>query len=85
MARELGEQDSKPDVSSANSFSGNIRNHPGRRYYKFESSASSNSNTVHSAEALVAASKGNGYSDKCRYCQNRHWSDECTKYKTAED
>ena len=85
VARERSEQDSKPDVSSANYFRGNIRNPPGRRYTKFESSIASNSNTAHSAEALVATSKGNGYSDKCRYCQNRHWSDECTKYKTTED
>ena len=85
VARERSEQDSKPDVSSANYFSGNIRNPPGRRYNKFERPVSSNLNTAHSAEALVATSKGNGYSDKCRYCQNRHWSDECTKYKTAED
>ena len=68
VARERSEQGSKPDVSSANYFSGNIRDPPGRRYNKFESSIASNSNTAHSAEALVATSKGNGYSDKCRYC-----------------
>ena len=64
VASERSEQDSKPDGSSANYFSGNIRSPPGRRYNKFASSIAS-----HSAEALVATSKGNGYSDKCRYCQ----------------
>jgi len=22
------------------------------------------------------------YADKCRYCQQNHWSDECGKYRT---
>ncbi len=25
------------------------------------------------------------YADKCRYCQQKHWSDECTKYRTISE
>ena len=36
-----------------------------------------------SAESLISGDrKVNGYADKCRYCANRHFSDECTKFKT---
>lgn len=89
VARERSEQDSKTDVCGANSWganssSGNNRNQQGTRSVKYEKQSPSSFNTTHSAEALVAA-KGNGYSDKCRYCQNRHWSDECTKYRTLEE
>ena len=52
---------------------------------KYEKTSSARYNMGHSAEVLVVTSKGSGYSDKCRYCQNRHWSDKCMSYKTAED
>ena len=80
----LGSERSK--IRNRNSFSGSSRNQQGRRYDKTEATASSNFGSVHSAEALVVTSKGKGYnSDKCRYCQNHHWSDECTKFKTVEE
>ena len=85
MVRERAEQDKKPEVFGANSFSGNSRNPQGKRYGKSESSASYSSSNVYSAEALVVTSKGERYSGKCRYCQNRHWSDKCTKFKTVEE
>ena len=50
------------------------------------------SNQIHtsanSAEALVANQKQHSvtrFYDQCRYCNNRHWSDECTKYPTIEE
>ena len=39
-----------------------------------------------SAEALVVSadkSTPSRYYDQCRYCQQRHWSDECPKYRTV--
>ena len=41
-----------------------------------------------SAQTLVVRSQTQErtvYSDKCRYCGEKHWSDECHKYKTIED
>ena len=41
-----------------------------------------------SAEALVANTKQSSetrYYDQCRYCEQRHWSDECPKYRTVEE
>ena len=39
-----------------------------------------------SAESLVTGSVNrNEYSRKCRYCANRHWSDECGEYKTFDE
>ncbi len=57
------------------------------------------SNALHtpgsgSAEALIVnvkRSKSEGpaatrfYADQCRYCSNKHYSDECLKYKTVDD
>lgn len=40
-----------------------------------------------SAEALVVNTKQSSvtrYYDQCRYCEQRHWSDECSKYRTIE-
>ena len=45
-------------------------------------------NTVGSAEALVTSTKQHSairYFDQCRYCDKRHWSDECPTYRTIED
>lgn len=44
--------------------------------------------SANSAEALVANQKQHSvtrFYDQCRYCNNRHWSDECTKYPTIEE
>ena len=41
-----------------------------------------------STEALVANTKQsseNRFYDQCRYCNRRHWSDECLKYSTIEE
>ncbi|VDI29698.1 Hypothetical predicted protein [Mytilus galloprovincialis] len=41
---------------------------------------------INSAEALVASTERNvSYFDKCRYCQEQHWSDECKKFTSVED
>ena len=54
-----------------------------RRVY---GTVTSSSRPATSAQALVSTEKPSKmYSDKCRYCTNRHWSDECTKYKTIEE
>ena len=45
---------------------------------------------VSSAEALIVGSQAvggkleNRFSANCRFCNASHWSDECTKYDTAE-
>ena len=41
-----------------------------------------------SMEASVANTKRsseNRFYDQCRYCNRRHWSDECLKYSTTEE
>ena len=41
-----------------------------------------------SAEALVVNTKQQPttrYFDQCRYCDQRHWSDECPKYRTVSE
>ena len=41
-----------------------------------------------SAEALVANTKQSSetrYYDQCRHCEQKHWSDECPKYRTVEE
>lgn len=50
------------------------------------------SNQIHtsanSAEALVANQKQHSatrFYDQCRYCNNKHWIDECIKYPTIEE
>lgn len=43
---------------------------------------------VSSAEALVVNTKQSSptrFYDQCRYCDERHWSDECTKYSTLDE
>ena len=44
---------------------------------------------VGSAEALVAnaqqTSMQRRYYDQCRYCEKRHWSDECPHFRTFEE
>ncbi|CAG2197218.1 unnamed protein product [Mytilus edulis] len=41
------------------------------------------------AEALVVngndTSQSSSYFDKCRFCQGKHWSDQCPKYKTIDE
>ena len=47
------------------------------------------SHTIGSAEALVAnikqAQVQRSFYDQCRYCQQRHWGDECPYLKTSEE
>ena len=41
-----------------------------------------------SAEALVVNTKQQPttrYFDQCRYCDQRHWNDECPKYRTVSE
>ena len=41
-----------------------------------------------SAEALVINTKQQSttrYFDQCRYCDQRHWSEECQKYRTMSE
>lgn len=41
-----------------------------------------------SGEALIVNTKNTSvtrFYDQCRYCNNRHWSDECEKYPTLEE
>ena len=41
-----------------------------------------------SAEALVANTKQTSvtrFYDQCRYCEQRHWSDECPKYRIVDE
>ena len=42
------------------------------------------------AQVLSAGQTGSAlqretYADKCRYCQQKHWSDQCDKYKTISE
>jgi len=49
---------------------------------------SRNGKGARSAEALTAnvnSRTERSYFDKCKYCQGRHWSDECPKYTTIEE
>ena len=52
---------------------------------KFEESRKK---SLMSAEALTSQSESrtiNNYRNKCRFCSEKHWSDECTKYRTIEE
>ena len=49
---------------------------------------SSSKSFLGSAEALVVNTKqqpNTRYYDQCRYCEQRHWSDECPKYRTVAE
>ena len=49
---------------------------------------SSSKSFLGSAEALVVNTKQQPttrYYDQCRYCEQRHWSDECPKYRTVAE
>lgn len=66
----------------------NSENKPFQRPPNFKNEIVS-SRQVYSAssEALVATPtrvKSNPFYDKCRYCEDKHWSDECPKYKTID-
>ena len=44
--------------------------------------------SIGSAEALVVTTNKSNpprYYDQCRYCDQRHWSDECPKYRNVEE
>jgi len=67
----------------------NSENKPFQRPHKLKNEIVS-SRQVYSAssEALVATptrGKSNPFFDKCRYCEAKHWSDECPKYKTIDE
>ena len=68
------------------------RNFPSRSDVKtlFNPATSANQSSsklfLGSAEALVVNTKQQPttrYYDQCRYCEQRHWSDECPKYRTV--
>lgn len=85
VARERAEHDSKSDVQEKLNYSAKQCNNK-----KVLSQNNSNPG-IGSAEALVATNdvqargKNKGYSDKCRYCEKRHWSDECQQYPTIQE
>lgn len=70
---------SQNSFSKRNQFQGNVS--------KFQTVSHQFSNRS-SAEALVVTGNDNSqgsYFDKCRFCQGKHWSDECQKYKTIDE
>ncbi|CAC5404955.1 unnamed protein product [Mytilus coruscus] len=74
--------------NGANSLS--KRNQFQRNVCKFQNGSRQFQNRNRStAEALVVngndTSQNSSYFDKCRFCQGKHWSDECPKYKTIDE
>ena len=68
----------------------NFPSHPGGRVFHPMSNAKRepNKQLLGSAEALVVNTKQQTktrYYDQCRYCEERHWSDECPKYRTVAE
>lgn len=56
--------------------------------FLFKRNGYNNKPPLVSAEALVVSTgdkRGTTYFDKCRYCGERHWSDECKKYQTIDE
>ena len=77
-------------------FYGNRQNHPASDHRPISKPKLANKpefrefggkqGAMGSAEALVVSvdkSTSSRYYDQCRYCQQRHWSDECPKYRTV--
>ena len=77
-------------------FYGNRQNHPASDHRPISKPKLANKpefrefggkqGAMGSAEALVVSadkSTPSRYYDQCRYCQQRHWSDECPKYRTV--
>ena len=68
----------------------NFPSRPGGRVFHPMSNAKRepNKQLLGSAEALVVNTKQQTktrYYDQCRYCEERHWSDECPKYRTVAE
>lgn len=95
-AREKAEKKNKP--TEQRSYSNNKNSHfrppevsknqPSSITNAVKNSWTRNSTVTGSAEALVANTKQNTvhrHYDQCRYCDKRHWSDECPKYKSIEE
>ena len=62
----------------------------GKKLFNHATSAkqSSSKSFLGSAEALVVNTKQQPTTrsyDQCRYCEQRHWSDECPKYRTVAE
>ncbi|MCG8034488.1 MAG: DUF1759 domain-containing protein [Candidatus Thiodiazotropha taylori] len=95
FAREKSEIKSNQVESNSNSAGANHKatnNHERSRGNKRADFQSKNDKRapfqVSSAEALVAGTKEvsvKPYFDKCRYCENKHWSDECPTYRTVKE
>ena len=84
--------------SGAGAYSGNRRQQPtgGQKTIGSYNNAnkldsrewSGRQGSMGSAEALVATTNKSTpprYYDQCRYCDQRHWSDECPKYRTVTE
>ena len=71
---------------------GNRRNRPAGDQKTMYSSSNAKKQvprgSMGSAEALMTTTHRTTparYYDQCRYCEQRHWSDECPKYRTVEE
>ncbi|XP_053395705.1 uncharacterized protein LOC128555912 [Mercenaria mercenaria] len=88
IARERAEKDKEPDKRSLNSHSvqKGIRLNESKEPIT-RSFANSGSAHVLAAVRKQPTMKRNteNYADKCRYCQQKHWSDECNKYRTISE
>lgn len=79
--------------SSNRAFNGGQTFRPKNKPWQTKNSRYQNGNRngqlVNSAEALVATTDSKpsniSYFDKCRYCYQQHWSDECPKYQSIEE
>ncbi|VDI73293.1 Hypothetical predicted protein [Mytilus galloprovincialis] len=92
VAREKSDktETEKDRSNSQRSFNGSFNSHKpwqnknGKQNGNFRSGTQNRN--INSAEALVASTERNvSYFDKCRYCQEQHWSDECKKFQSVED
>ncbi|KAH3792239.1 hypothetical protein DPMN_145730 [Dreissena polymorpha] len=41
--------------------------------------------TANKPKSSPMRTSADNYADKCRYCQQKHWRDECTKYRTISE
>ena len=75
-------------ASQANREDGKQRNNTGRRINNYKHNDSNNAKAVSSGEVLMIGENRKSPDVgkvKCIYCKEQHWSDECNKYKTAEE
>ncbi|XP_071123871.1 uncharacterized protein [Mytilus edulis] len=92
VAREKSDkkETEKDRSNSQRSFNGSLNSHkPWQNKNEKQNGnfrVGTQNRNINSAEALVASTERNvSYFDKCRYCQEQHWSDECKKFKSVED